>query len=142
MFLTHALLTSDFFDALVLENRQRLYRHHRIVTRRLQNWGAPFVPEIRGSYLLAQLGILLKDGTGKKQRDFDSESLNGTDLLLSKSGAIVAAGKPFHMRGQSSQLDWVRITFAVPMDVLEDGLERTESAFLLRKSRKPSDSIL
>jgi aspartate/methionine/tyrosine aminotransferase len=138
MFLTHALLTSNSFDALVLKNRQRLYRHHSVVTRRLQNWGVPFIPATSGPYLLAQLGILLKDGTGDKQGDFDSEGLNGTDLLRSKSGVSVAAGKSFHMRGQSPQLDWVRITFAVPMDVLEDGLDRIEGAFDLREPRKPS----
>jgi aspartate/methionine/tyrosine aminotransferase len=136
MFMTHALLTSDSFDALVSKNRRRLHRHHSVVTRRLQNWGVPFIPATSGPYLLAQLGILLLDGSGKKRRDFDFEGLNGTDLLRSKSGVIVAAGKSFHMYGQSSQLDWVRITFAVPMDVLEDGLERIESAFDLRKPWK------
>jgi aspartate/methionine/tyrosine aminotransferase len=142
MFLTQALLTSDSFDALVLKNRQRLYRHHSVVTQRLQSWGVPFIPATSGPYLLVQLGILLKDGTGEKHRDSDPEGLNGTNLLRSRSGVLVATGKSFHMRGQSSQLEWVRITFAVPMDVLEDGLDRIESAFDLRKPRKPSGGIL
>jgi hypothetical protein len=120
MFMTHALLTFDSFDALALKNLQRLYRHYSVVTRRLQNWGAPFIPATSGPYLLAQLGILFQDGTGRKRRNFDFEGLNGADLLRSKSGVIVAAVNSFHMRGQIPRLDRVRITFTVPMDVFED----------------------
>jgi hypothetical protein len=68
MFMKHALLTSDSFDALALKNLRRLYRHHSVVTRRLQNWGAPLIPATSGPYLLAQLSILFQDGTGRKRR--------------------------------------------------------------------------
>lgn len=40
------------------------------------------------------------------------------------------------MRGQGLKLGWVRIKFAVPMDVLEDGLNYIESALELGKSKK------
>ncbi|KAH8723133.1 pyridoxal phosphate-dependent transferase [Phaeosphaeriaceae sp. PMI808] len=129
MLLTHALLTSDSFDTLVVQNRQRLRRHYSVVTKRLQRWGVPFIPATSGPYLL-------------QAKISNSESGDVAQILRSKAGVLVAPGSAFHMQGQGSNSGWVRITFAVPMDVLEDGLNHIESALELGKSKLTNGDVM
>ncbi|KAF2128308.1 PLP-dependent transferase [Dothidotthia symphoricarpi CBS 119687] len=160
MLLTHALLTSASFDTLVTQNRQRLRRHHGVVTRRLQGWGVPFVPATSGPYLLAQLGAIMEgsqqqdrkdspvadetaqNGLSERGRVSDFQGRDVAEVLRSEAGVLVAPGQSFHMRGQGLELGWVRITFAVPMEVLEDGLNRIESTLELGKSKKPRGEVV
>ncbi|KXX83235.1 hypothetical protein MMYC01_200285 [Madurella mycetomatis] len=113
MLLTRCLLTSPRFDALVVTNRARLREHHDTVTRRLRAWGIPFVPATSGPYLLARLGV----GAGDGVEDV-------VDVLRREAMVLVSPGKGFHFPGPGDVQGWVRITFAVPGDVLQEGLDR------------------
>ncbi|KAJ6445340.1 major facilitator superfamily transporter [Purpureocillium lavendulum] len=159
MLFTHALLTSDSFDTLVANNRQRLREHHGIITRRLRQWGAPFVPATSGPYVLAYLGVKVGDlqrtdrdaedvtlaspaenmqnGSAKRRRKSvsENEGEDVIDVLRHKALVLVSPGKTFHMRDTSASSEplegWARINFAVPADVLEDALQRIGTALAL-----------
>ncbi|POR35309.1 1-aminocyclopropane-1-carboxylate synthase-like protein 1 [Tolypocladium paradoxum] len=159
MLLTRSLLTSGSFDALVVKNRQRLRENHDLITRRLQEWSVPFIPATSGPYLLVHLGVGVgdlqrqvrkndlfadsgkgeQDAAAKRQKAAVAEASNVVDVLRHKAMVLVSPGKAFHMRGvgaDSNTLDgWVRITFAVPTDVLEDGLSRIGEALGLEGSK-------
>lgn len=148
MLLTHALLSSQSFDRLVALNRERLREHHGIITRRLRSWRVRFVPATSGPYVLAHLGTRVGDvqrrrggatdlrldeeeGRAAKKRKLSVLDYEGEDVIsvLRREGRVlVSPGSVFHMRGtrtgSDSMAGWARITFAVPAEVLEDGLGR------------------
>ena len=61
--------------------------------------------------------------------DNDGDSTDVANLLRQKAMVLVSPGNGFHLRGPDGEASenmegWVRITFAVPQNVLIDGLDR------------------
>lgn len=156
MLLTRCLLTSPAFDTLVARNRLRLRRNHDMVARRLRKWGVPFVPATSGPFLLARLGAAVvvddDDGSGgvgeggvsaakRRTGSGRGDAVDVVALLRDKARVLVSPGKVYHMGGDAvgggGSVDdgWVRITFAVPVHVLKDALNRIGEALGLEKRR-------
>lgn len=134
MLLTRCLLTSPRFDALVVANRARLREHHDAVARRLRAWGVPFVPATSGPYLLARLGAGLGGGGGGGGGSGGgSGGGDVVDVLRREAMVLVSPGKGFHFPGSDDVQGWVRVTFAVPGDVLREGLDRIGRALGFEK---------
>jgi aspartate/methionine/tyrosine aminotransferase len=67
------------------------------------------------------------------------DGVNVVEVLRRKAMVLVSPAKGFHMRGagpgQALDEGWVRITFAVPLDVLEAALKRIGDALGFEKSK-------
>jgi aspartate/methionine/tyrosine aminotransferase len=67
------------------------------------------------------------------------DGVNVVEMLRRKAMVLVSPAKGFHMRGagpgQALDEGWVRITFAVPLDVLEAALKRIGDALGFEKSK-------
>jgi gliotoxin/aspirochlorine biosynthesis aminotransferase len=104
-------------------NSKRLASSYLILTEALKKWGAEFIPANAGLFVFAKLR--------NKVTDWEEEM--ALVKLVEDSGVIVSPGKRFD--GASEEKGWVRITFAVPQDVLEEAIRRIETCIRLFRSR-------
>jgi gliotoxin/aspirochlorine biosynthesis aminotransferase len=100
-------------------NSKRLASSYLILTEALRKWGAEFIPANAGLFVFAKLG--------NKVTDWEEEM--AVVKLLEDSGVIVSPGKRFD--GAPEEKGWVRITFAVPQEVLEEAVRRIETCLPL-----------
>jgi aspartate/methionine/tyrosine aminotransferase len=73
------------------------------------------------------------------------DGVNVVEMLRRKAMVLVSPAKGFHMRGpgpgQALDEGWVRITFAVPPDVLEAALKRIGEALGFEKSKTTAGQV-
>ncbi|GIZ40457.1 hypothetical protein CKM354_000379400 [Cercospora kikuchii] len=152
MAMTRALLLSEQLDKLVTLNKTRLRHNYTIISTRLRFWNIPFLPATSAPYLVAKLGSGLKarlesqrvgDSSGTMKRH-DSPLSTSSDeqtstisddetvvqFLKREALVLVAPCTSFHMGdlndSHTAVDDWVRITFAIPVILLNESLDRIE----------------
>lgn len=118
-----ALLTSPELPALVLLNARRLAESYQIVAGALQQWHVEFIPAQAGLFVFAKLAKGIRTW---KEEEMVVESLK-------ESGVLVGSGRAFH--GVEDEKGWIRLTFALPEDVLREGLKRVQSCLHLRTEK-------
>jgi aspartate/methionine/tyrosine aminotransferase len=108
------LLTSTELPGLLKLNSERLTNSYRYLTEAFTRWGTEFIPANAGLFVYAKL---VESVTSWEKEAALVKSLED-------SGVIVSPGKKFD--GPKEARGWVRITFAVPLKVLEEAVRRIE----------------
>ena len=110
-----ALLTSPSLPSLIELNSERLSRSYKIISSTLRELNLDFIPANAGLF------VFVKVAPGATTWDEEAAVVEG----LRESGVIVSPGKPYN--GNEEEKGWARITFAVPEDVLIEGMARLKS---------------
>ena len=114
-----ALLTSPELPGLVALNARRLADSYQIVVAVLRQWDVDFIPAHAGPFVFAKLA--------KGVRTWKEEEM--VVERLKDNGVLVGSGRAFH--GIEDEKGWIRVTFALPEDVLREGLKRVQSCLQL-----------
>ncbi|MCJ1271570.1 hypothetical protein MMC22_011472 [Lobaria immixta] len=116
-----ALLTSPKLPSLMAMNKRRLAESYQIVAAALRQWNVEFIPAHAGLFVFAKLA--------KEIRTWEEEAI--AVERLKESGVLVGSGRAFHvMEGEKG---WMRMTFALPEDMLRAGLKKVQSCLQLVK---------
>ncbi|OQE22438.1 hypothetical protein PENSTE_c010G05181 [Penicillium steckii] len=113
---TKSILGSSATTSLIALNRRRLSAAYSIITTWLRLNEFRYIPVSAGVFIFAKLG---RDIT-----TWDEEAQ--LVKLCKEAGVVVSAGRNYH--GIESEKGWIRLTFAVEAEVLQEGLTRLSNA--------------
>lgn len=102
-------------------NKRRLAESYQIVAEALRQWNVEFIPAQAGLFVFAKLA--------KGIRTWEEEAI--AVERLKESGVLVGSGRAFH--GMEGEKGWMRLTFALPEDMLRVGLKKVQSCLQLLK---------
>lgn len=114
-----ALLTSPELPRLVALNTKRLAESYQIVAGVLRQWNVEFIPASAGLFVFAKLAKGIK--TWEEEETVMER--------LKESGVLVGSGRAFHV--VEGEKGWMRVTFALPEEVLREGLKKLQSCLQL-----------
>ncbi|KAL4863834.1 hypothetical protein BDV12DRAFT_206151 [Aspergillus spectabilis] len=117
--ITSLLHNQEKLSTIVSQNRTTLTQTAAIVSDFLSFHSIPFVPPDAGLYIWAKLA-------SKAKCWHEEDEANDA---LEQAGVSVAAGRGYY----ASEPGWFRITFAVPVKVLLEGLRRVERGLKLQR---------
>lgn len=109
---TSGLLKSPALDDLISLNKQRLKEAHRNITAFLKSHGVHYIPATAGPFIFAKLPRYVSSLAEEQQ----------LVELFASEGVIVSPGTNYAW--SKNEFGWIRITFALQPNVLEEGLER------------------
>ena len=115
-----SLLRSEKLPGLVKLNSERLSSSYKVLTDTLARWGTRFVPANAGLFVFVQVV------EGAQTWEDEAAMVKS----MADAGVIVAPGRRFD--GGESAKGWVRITFAVPTETLQEALLRMEGCLVRR----------
>ncbi len=118
-----SLLKSTRLPELVKLNSERLAESYNILRDALTRWHIKFMPANAGLFVFAKLI--------ENAQSWEDET--AAVEALATSGVIVSHGQKFD--GGENHKGWVRITFAVPKQMLFDALERMETCISVPAQR-------
>ena len=109
---TKSILGSSATTSLIALNRRRLSAAYSIITTWLRLNEFRYIPVSAGVFVFAKLG--------REITTWDEEAQ--LVKLCKEAGVVVSAGRNYH--GIDSEKGWIRLTFAVEAEVLQEGLTR------------------
>ena len=124
-----SLLRSEKLPGLIKLNSERLSNSYRILTDTLANWGIIFVPANAGLFVFVQVV------EGAQTWEDEAKMVKA----MADAGVIVAPGRRFD--GGETEKGWVRVTFAVPTETLQEALLRIKGCLEEMKAQAGSLSV-
>ena len=115
-----SLLRSEKLPGLLKLNSERLTSSYRLLTETLVRWGTRFVPANAGLFVLVQVV------EGAQTWEDEAAMVRS----VADAGVSVAPGRRFD--GGETAKGWIRITFAVPTETLQEALLRMEGCLVRR----------
>lgn len=115
-----SLLRSEKLPGLVKLNSERLTSSYNVLTDTLARWGTRYIPANAGLFVFVQVV------EGAQTWEDEAAMVKS----MADAGVIVAPGRRFD--GGETAKGWVRITFAVPTETLQEALMRIEGCLVRR----------